>query len=127
LLVTAFTSELNVTRYTTENGYLTDQRNYQCVDCQECPLKPHCTKAKGNRSIRISFSLKADREQARNNLTSERVVRLRAEGSTEVETVFGHIKHNMGFRRCMLRGTEKVNIEWGLISFAYNLSKMAAL
>jgi len=57
LLVTAFTSELNVTRYTTENGCLTDRRNYQCVDCQECPLKPHCTKAKGNRSIRISFRL----------------------------------------------------------------------
>ncbi len=117
---------VNATRYKTENGYLTDRRNYQCVDCQECPLKPHCTKAQGNRSIRISFRLMAYREQARNNLTSERGVRLRSERSTEVETVFGHIKHNMGFRRFMLRGKEKVNTEWGLISIAHNLRKMAA-
>jgi len=68
----------------------------------------------------------AYREQARNNLTSEKGVRLRSERSTEVETVFGHIKHNMGFRRFMLRGTEKVNTEWGLISIAHNLRKMAA-
>ncbi len=118
---------VNTTRYKTENGYLTDRRNYQCADCQECPLKPQCTKAKENRSIRISFRLMAYREQARNNLTSERGVRLRSERSTEVETVFGHIKHNMGFRRFMLRGIEKVNTEWGLISIAHNLSKMAAI
>jgi hypothetical protein len=68
----------------------------------------------------------AYREQARNNLTSERGVRLRSERSTEVETVFGHIKYNMGFRRFMLRGKEKVNTEWGLISLAHNLRKMAA-
>lgn len=117
---------VNETRYKTENDYITDRRNYQCADCMECPLKPHCTKAKGNRSIRISFRLMAYREQARNNLISERGVRLRSERSTEVETVFGHIKHNMGFRRFLLRGKEKVNTEWGLISIAHNLRKMAA-
>jgi transposase len=117
---------VNATRYKTENDYLTDRRNYQCADCLECPLKSQCTKAKGNRSIRISFRLMAYREQARNNLTSEKGVRLRSERSTEVETVFGHIKHNMGFRRFMLRGTENVNTEWGLISIAHNLRKMAA-
>jgi transposase len=119
-------SFVNATRYETENGYLTDRRNYRCADCQACPLKPQCTKAKGNRSIRISFRLMAYREQARNNLTSEEGIRLRSERSTEVETVFGHIKHNMGFRRFMLRGIEKVNTEWGLISIAHNMRKMAA-
>jgi hypothetical protein len=59
-------------------------------------------------------------------LTSEEGIRLRSERSTEVETVFGHIKHNMGFRRFMLRGIEKVNTEWGLISIAHNMRKMAA-
>ncbi len=117
---------VDTTRYRTENGYLTDRRNYQCTECQGCPLKPQCTKAKENRSIRISFRLLAYREQARNNLTSEEGIRLRSARSTEVESVFGHVKHNQGFRRFMLRGKEKVNTEWGLISIAHDMRKMAA-
>jgi transposase len=39
--------------------------------------------------------------------------RLRAERSTEVETVFGYVKHNLGFRRFHLRELEKVKTEWG--------------
>jgi hypothetical protein len=113
-------------RYTTDNGYGSDRRNYECFDCAECPLKSQCTKAKGNRKIRISFRLLAYRSQARANLTSEEGQRLRAERSTEVETVFGHIKHNMSFRRFHLRGLEKVKTEWGLVSIAHNLRKLAA-
>lgn len=113
-------------RYTTDNGYVSDRRNYECFDCAECPLKSQCTKAKGNRKIRISFRLLAYRSQARANLTSEEGQRLRAERSTEVETVFGHIKHNMSFRRFHLRGLEKVKTEWGLVSIAHNLRKFAA-
>ena len=119
-------SFVNATRHKTENGYATDRRNYRCADCMGCSLKPQCTQAKENRSIRISFRLMAYREQARNNLTSDRGVRLRSERCTEVETVFGHIKHNMGFRRFLLRGLDKVNTEWGLISIAHNMRKMAA-
>jgi len=38
--------------------------------------------------------------------------------------VFGHIKHNRGFKRFMLRGLDNVSTEWGLISIAHNLFKM---
>ena len=117
---------VNTTRYKTENGYLTDRRNYQCADCQGCLLKSQCTKAKENRSIRISFRLLAYRQSARTNLTSEEGVRLRSARSTEVESVFGNLKHNRGFRRFMLRGKEKVNTEWGLVSIAHNMRKMMA-
>jgi hypothetical protein len=60
------------------------------------------------------------------NLSSEEGKQLRAARSTEVETVYGHIKHNQGFRRFHLRGLEKVKIEWGLVSIAHNLQKLAA-
>ena len=113
-------------RYTTDNGYLTDRRLYECHACDACPLKGECTKAKGNRKIRISFRLLEYRRQARENLTSEAGQRLRAERSTEVEPVFGIIKHNMSFRRFHLRGLEKVNTEWGLVSIAHNMKKLAA-
>jgi len=114
------------TRYTTDNGYVTDRRIYACQECADCPLRSQCTKAKGNRQIRISFQLLEYRRQARANLTSPEGERLRAERSTEVESVFGQVKHNLGFRRFHLRGLEKVNTEWGLVSIAHNMRKMAA-
>jgi transposase len=116
----------NVSHHITQNGYATDRRTYECFACADCPLRSQCTQAKGNRQIRISFKLLEYRKQARANLTSEEGVRLRAARSTEVETVFGHIKHNMGFRRFHLRGLEKVKTEWGLVSIAHNMKKMAA-
>jgi transposase len=114
-------------RYTTENGYVTDRRNYECDQCSQCPLKPQCTKAKGNRKIRISFRLLEYRRQARQNLTSDEGQRLRANRSIEVEAVFGIVKQNMGFRRFHLRGLDKVKTEWGLVSIAHNMKKLAAI
>ena len=72
------------------------------------------------------MKLMAFRQQARENLTSEEGKELRARRSVEIEGFFGHIKHNMGFRRFMLRGLEKVKTEWGLLSIAVNMQKMAA-
>ena len=113
------------THQTTDNGYKTERRIYACQDCTGCPLKPECTHAKGNRQIRISLRLLDYRRQARENLTSPEGQRLRAARSTEVETVFGHLKHNQGFRRFHVRGLNKVSTEWGLISIAHNMQKLA--
>jgi len=41
-----------------------------------------------------------------------------------VEPVFGIIKEPLGFRRFLLRGLEKVNIEWTLVTTAYNLKRL---
>jgi len=49
----------------------------------------------------------------------------RSRRSTEVETVFGDIKHNRRFRRFMLRGLQKVKTEWGLVCLAHNMQKLA--
>jgi hypothetical protein len=113
-------------KYKTENGYESERRHYQCANCQDCPLKSQCTKAKGNRRIQVSFQLIEYRRQARENLTSETGQALRKQRSVEVETVFGNIKHNMRFRRFHLRGLEKVNTEWGLVCIAHNMRKLAS-
>jgi hypothetical protein len=44
----------------------------------------------------------------------------------EPEAVFGLFKGNKSFRRFHLRGIEKVEVEWGLLAIAHNLSKIAA-
>lgn len=81
--------------------------------------------AKGNRRIQVSFRLQEFRKQARENLLSEQGKALRARRGTEVETVFGEIKHNRHFRRFLLRGLAKVKTEWGLICIAHDLRKLA--
>lgn len=42
----------------------------------------------------------------------------------EVEPVIGNIKHNMKFRKFLLRLKPKINIETGLISIAHNIKKI---
>ena len=44
-----------------------------------------------------------------------------------VEPVFGIIKSVLGFRRFLLRGVEKVNLEWTLVCAAYNLKRLHRL
>lgn len=114
-----FTSQSN-----TDNGYLSTRRHYECETCTDCPLKSQCTKAKGNRMIQVSFQLREFRRQARENLTSQPGQQLRAQRSVEVETVFGHLKHNMGFRRFHLRHHAKVTIEWSILCIAHNMRKL---
>lgn len=41
-----------------------------------------------------------------------------------VEPVFGIIKEAMGFRRFSMRGLEKVDLEWTLVTAAYNLKRL---
>ena len=41
-----------------------------------------------------------------------------------VETVFGHLKHNFGFRDFKLRGLKKVKLEFKLWCIGYNLKKI---
>jgi hypothetical protein len=44
-----------------------------------------------------------------------------------VEPVFGIIKAGMGFRQFLLRGLEKVNAEWELVTLAYDFKRLFAL
>jgi transposase len=115
---------LKTQKMTTENGYSTERRIYEAEECQDCPLKGQCTKADGNRKIQVSFRLNQLKETARNNLKSDHGKELRSQRAIEVESVFGRIKNNWGFRRFLLRSLDKVKVEWGLLSIAHNLVKM---
>ncbi len=44
-----------------------------------------------------------------------------------VEPVFGIIKSVMGFRQFLLRGLEKVGLEWQWVCVAYNLKRLHIL
>jgi hypothetical protein len=118
-------SYLYTSQSKTQNGFSSTRRHYECENCQDCALKSQCTQAKGNRQLQVSFQLREYRRQARENLTSEIGLQLRAQRSVEVETSIGDVKQNMGFRRFHLRGQEKVKTEWLLVCIAHNMRKLA--
>lgn len=110
----------------TANGYPTERRSYGCADCSTCPLKADCTRSSGNRRVYVSLPLMGYRDRVRQKLLSDEGKKLRARRAVEVEGVFGRLKHNWGFRRFMLRGLEKVKVEWGLLCIGHNMARLAA-
>jgi transposase len=118
----------NIGTYTrkNDNGFEQTITRYQAKNCQGCPLRGVCHKAKGNRIIEVNHNLNKYKQKAREKLTSEEGIAHRKQRATDVEAVFGNIKQNKGFRRFMLRGKEKVTTEFGLIAIAHNLMKKAS-
>ena len=112
-------------KYVTEAGYETRRDYYRCNDCTDCPSASLCKKTDGAKTIRYSHRLEELKKKANRNLCSEEGKRLRSLRSIEVEQTFGRIKGCWSFRRFMLRGKDKVKIEWGLLAIAHNISKMA--
>lgn len=108
------------------NGYKSTTRNYECEDCSNCPYKEDCTRS-ARRRISVNFRLQELKEQAKVNLSSEEGQRLYAKRGTEVESLFGNLKGNMGFRRFVLRGKRKVLLELGLRLLGLNLRRLHKL
>lgn len=108
----------------TNNGYVQVNHIYRAQKCQGCPLRGLCFEGKANRQIEINHTLNKYREKVRNNLLSPKGEEYRRKRASEIEAVFGMIKNNRNFRRFMLRGLEKVEIEAGLLALAHNLKKM---
>lgn len=106
-------------------GYKKTIRKYTCEDCSNCPNKKECTKSQGNRSIQINLRLNELKLEQKEKLLSEEGVKLRKKRCIEPESVFGQIKWNGGFKRFLMGGLDKVNLEFGLISIAHNFRKWA--
>ena len=109
-----------------DNGFRQVNRLYQAQDCKGCPVRDACNKSKGNRRIEINPRLSHYKSIIRERLTSERGRKYRSQRPVDVEAVFGIIKGNRNYRKFLLRGLEKVEIEAGLLALAHNLSKIAA-
>lgn len=65
------------------------------------------------------------REKAFKLLNTKKGIKLRKQRCHDVEPVFAELKHNKNFKRFMLRGKTKVEVEIGILAIAHNLKKMA--
>ncbi len=110
----------------TATGFAQIIDRYQAKNCEGCPLRAICHKSKQNRIIEVNKDLDRHKSKVEKLLNSEEGIKKRKQRCHDVEAVFGNIKANHGFRRFMLRGKEKVAIEWGLLAIAQNIRKKAA-
>ena len=106
-------------------GYKTKSRIYEAENCNTCPLAEQCKKSEHqNRTIKVNSKFDYYKNQARENLNSQKGIALRRARGMEIESCFGDIKHNMNFRRFHLRGLRKVKTEIAIVSMAHNLRKI---
>jgi transposase len=108
---------------TNDDGFKQSYACYQAQNCQGCPLRGMCHENTGNRVLKVNHQLRLLKAEARALLLSEEGVKHRKKRPWDVEPVFGNIKYNKGFKRFMLSGCDKVEIEAGLLSIAHNLKK----
>ena len=109
----------------TASGYKYKEKLYAGPGCRGCPERRFCCRGSGDRRIQRRDKWEQQKTEVRDFLLSEEGVRMRSLRPIEPETVFGQVKNNMGFKRFHLRGKDKVTAEWGLVSMAHNLRKLA--
>ena len=97
---------------------------YESENCNGCPYKNKCTKAKGNKRLHVSKDFIAKRNESLKNISTPQGKLLRMNRSIQVEGAFGVIKQDYGFRRFLLRGKKNVRTEFTLFAFAYNIKKL---
>jgi len=110
---------------TSENGYEKTVRIYECQSCENCPFAAECKKSESqNRTVMHSEKGESYKAKAKKLLETDRGREVRSNRSVEVESTFGDIKYNMKHDRFILRGTNKVYVEYGLLSIGHNLRKV---
>jgi predicted nuclease of restriction endonuclease-like RecB superfamily len=112
----------------TLNGYDRHLRIYESEGCAGCPFFEQCrgpnAKPGSNRRVQRSEKLEAYKAAVKKRLASEQGLDRRSQRSVDVETPFANMKYNMAHRRFILRGIEKVNIEFQLLVLAHNIKKV---
>jgi transposase len=108
-------SKREVTTYRTERG-----------TCAACPMREKCTT-----NIKLGRAITRDgyeeyRERMKGKLNTPEGRLIYGKRKCLVEPVFGQIKTRNGFSQFLLRGLEKVRLEWKIAAIAHNLLKIIA-
>ena len=105
---------------------------YECSECAGCPLKEKCIRACGSKKpleerhkvIYVSKRFANQREAMEAKISTQKGRLLRVNRSIQAEGNFAYVKHDLDFRRFLLRGNVKVAAEWLLFSLALNILRL---
>ena len=92
-----------------------------CEACAGCPHAVVCCKQPEKGRVVSRDQYEAHRERLRQRMATEKGRDIYKRRKHTVEPRIGHIKHNLGVRRFLRRGIEKVRTEWGMVCTAVNL------
>lgn len=96
---------------------------YQWCGCRGCPKKTACGLSGNTKRVYVWLrETPVGRVRARMKTPEGQAIY--AARKRIVEPVFGHFKHNLGFRRLLLGGVSGARIEWVLMCMAHNLLKL---
>lgn len=116
-----------------DTGYFSEANVERCMNTGMKPLIPK-KREKHNPPLLDRFKKdpeppeNPDSVQAmRHRMCTREGKALYAKRKSTVETVFGIIKHVLGFRQFLLRGLESTQSEWALVCIGWNLKRMHAL
>jgi len=117
-----------------DTGYFSPGNVKACADAE---IKPYLAQkrqrhnppleARFQHQPEIDASTLTPIEAMVHRLTTKVGKALYGKRKSTVETVFGLIKHVLGFRQFHLRGLESVQSEWNLVCIGWNLKRMHAL
>lgn len=112
------------TTKTNSSGYVSQIAVYKARQCEGCPMRGPCYKAKGNRTIEVNHALREYRQKARKMLTSQEGLRMRSKRPIEPEAVFGQMKYNKLYYRFRHVGKDKIKMDFAIFAIAFNILKL---
>ena len=100
---------------------------YQCPGCAQCPLAHECVTEKATVRTVQRDANQAYRERTGKRMATSEGTAIYSKRAPVVEGVFAVLKHILGIRRFLLRGLDKVRIEWHWICAAYNMKRLLTI
>ena len=98
---------------------------YRCKHWEDCPLAGDCRDQKSQRGRSLSRdSYEPLREQMAQRMKSAEAQAVYPKRMHTAETPFAYIKGVIGVRQFLLRGLEKVKLEWTWVCTAYNVVRL---
>ena len=100
-------------------------RQYRTKACKNCPFQKQCVASKRSPYRTISREVRQElRDEMKRRLNSGEGQKMYLRRLHPIESIFGHLKYNLGYAQFSLRGLEKVKAEFVLMCLAYNLRKL---
>jgi transposase len=111
-----------------KTGFESLVSTYSCTECAGCELRTKCSRAhdENTKQLGVCWEFQLQRARSLANISSAKGIQYRVNRSIQVEGAFGVIKQDWGFRRFLTRGRHNILTEFGILAFAFNISKLHA-
>ena len=106
-----------------KRGHIVNTRVYRCRSYKTCPHRTQCSEAKFGRTI-VRHENHVAQQRRKEHLKDPEKRKALARRKAIVESVFGWIKENFGFRRFTAKGLEHAKAQWSMLCLVINLKKI---